>query len=228
MIRAGGNSWVLACCDRRTTLGRRDFAIILILPRLGLRRSEGAAVTLDDLGWRAGDVTIHGKGGRTDRLPLPADVCAATAGHLRRGRPPAHRGALSTYLGHVVAAPNTPRSNGPARTARSCDICRPTVDAHPVRAPPHHASLRKTIHCGRCGEQRPNVEHGLCSRCSQADPDRPFRYAASLAQRMAPAPQWWNPLVEFTTARYYPGGAVVILRETVRLLGGSTLNRCQG
>lgn len=83
---------LLACCDRRTALGRRDYAIILILLRLGLRRSEVAAVTLDDLGWRAGEVTIHGKGGRTDRLPLPADVGAAIAGYLSRGRPPSrHR-----------------------------------------------------------------------------------------------------------------------------------------
>jgi integrase/recombinase XerD len=78
---------LLASCDRRTALGRRDYAIILTLLRLGLRRSELAAVTLDDLDWRAGEVVIRGKGGRTDRLPLPADVGAAIAGYLRRGRP---------------------------------------------------------------------------------------------------------------------------------------------
>lgn len=78
---------LLASCDRRTALGRRDYAIILILLRLGLRRSELAAVTLDDLDWRAAEVVIRGKGGRTDRLPLPADVGAAIAGYLSRGRP---------------------------------------------------------------------------------------------------------------------------------------------
>jgi hypothetical protein len=76
----------------------------------------------------------------------------------------------------------------------------------------------KTIHCGRCGEQRRDVGHGLCNRCALADPDRPFRYAASLARRMASAPTWWNPLVEFTAARYYPSGTVAVLRETGRLL----------
>lgn len=85
---------LLASCDRRTALGRRDYAIILTLLRLGLRRSELAAVTLDDLDWRAAEVVIHGKGGRTDRLPLPADVGAAIAGYLSRGRPDSPRREL--------------------------------------------------------------------------------------------------------------------------------------
>lgn len=86
---------LLASCDRRTALGRRDYAIILILLRLGLRRGELAAVRLDDLDWRAGEVVIRGKGGRLDRLPLPADVGAAIAGYLSRGRPPSrHRELL--------------------------------------------------------------------------------------------------------------------------------------
>lgn len=79
---------LLASCDRRTALGRRDYAIILILLRLGLRRSELAGVMLDDLHWRAAEVVVRGKGGRTDRLPLPAEVGAAIAGYLSRGRPP--------------------------------------------------------------------------------------------------------------------------------------------
>ncbi|GAB2446709.1 site-specific integrase [Nocardioides hungaricus] len=85
---------LLDSCDRRTALGRRDHAIILSLLRLGLRRGELAAVTLDDLDWRAGEVVIHGKGGRTDRLPLPADVGASIAGYLSRGRPPSHQREL--------------------------------------------------------------------------------------------------------------------------------------
>lgn len=85
---------LLASCDRRTALGRRDHAIILTLLRLGVRRSELAAVTLDDLDWRAGEVVIHGKGGRRDRLPLPAEVGAAIAGYLRRGRPDSSRREL--------------------------------------------------------------------------------------------------------------------------------------
>ena len=48
----------------------------MLLSRLGLRACEVAALTLDDIDWRAGELTIHGKGGQTDRLPLPAEVGA--------------------------------------------------------------------------------------------------------------------------------------------------------
>lgn len=95
---------LLASCDRRTALGGRDYAIILSLLRLGLRRGELAAVTLDDLDWRAGEVLIRGKGGRTDRLPLPADVGAGIARYLSRGRPPS--GYREVFL--RARAPFTP------------------------------------------------------------------------------------------------------------------------
>jgi integrase/recombinase XerD len=82
---------LLASCDRRTGLGRRDYAVIVTLLRLGLRRSELAALTLDDIDWRHGEMVVQGKGGREDRLPLPADVGDAIAGYLRRGRPATDR-----------------------------------------------------------------------------------------------------------------------------------------
>jgi len=78
---------LLKSCDRRSTVGRRDFAIITILARLGLRAGEVAALRLEDIDWRKGEVTVHGKGNREDRLPLPHDVGEAVAGWLRRGRP---------------------------------------------------------------------------------------------------------------------------------------------
>jgi site-specific recombinase XerD len=78
---------LLASCDRRRAEGRRDYAILLTLLRLGLRASEVAAVTLDDIDWRAGLVVVHGKGRRDDSLPLPDDVGRAVAGYLQRGRP---------------------------------------------------------------------------------------------------------------------------------------------
>lgn len=74
-------------CDRRRSDGRRDYAIVLTLLRLGLRAGEVARLTLDDIDWRAGEVVVHGKGRRQDRLPLPADVGEAIVGYLRRGRP---------------------------------------------------------------------------------------------------------------------------------------------
>jgi len=82
---------LLGSCDRRQALGRRDHAIIILLLRLGLRRSEVAGLTLDDIDWRAGELTVRGKGAREDRLPLPADVGDAIAAYLRRGRPRSDR-----------------------------------------------------------------------------------------------------------------------------------------
>jgi len=57
--------------------------MLMLLARLGLRAGEVASLSLDDLGWRAGELTVHGKGGRDDRLPLPCDVGAALAAYLR-------------------------------------------------------------------------------------------------------------------------------------------------
>jgi integrase/recombinase XerD len=82
---------LLGSCDRRSAIGRRDYAMLITLLRLGLRRSEVAAMTLDDIDWRQAELVVHGKGGRTDRLPLPADVGDAIAGYLRRGRPASAR-----------------------------------------------------------------------------------------------------------------------------------------
>src|SRR6202042_1902226 len=65
---------LLASCDRRALTGLRDFAILLLLSRLGLRAGEVAAITLEDLDWRAGLLLVHGKGSREDALPLPVDV----------------------------------------------------------------------------------------------------------------------------------------------------------
>ncbi|RPF26004.1 integrase [Georgenia muralis] len=76
----------------------------------------------------------------------------------------------------------------------------------------------KTITCRHCGQQRRNAGHGLCNRCSLADPGRPFRYAASLAKRLPSPPPWWNLLVEFAAARHHPSGTMAVLRETGRAL----------
>ncbi len=75
---------MLASCDRRRTVGRRDYAILLLLARLGLRRGEVAAIGLEDVDWRAGELLIRGKGSRQDVLPLPVDVGEAVVSYLRR------------------------------------------------------------------------------------------------------------------------------------------------
>jgi integrase/recombinase XerD len=86
-IPAGDAAALLGSCDRRTGLGRRDYALLIVMLRLGLRRSEVAGLRLDDIDWRSGVLVVAGKGDRRDRLPLPADVGDAIAGYLTRGRP---------------------------------------------------------------------------------------------------------------------------------------------
>ncbi len=76
---------VLSACDRRTTSGCRAHAVLLLLSRLGLRACEVAALQIEDIDWRAGEITIRGKGKSLARLPLPADVGEALVGWLRRG-----------------------------------------------------------------------------------------------------------------------------------------------
>jgi hypothetical protein len=80
----GAVSKLLASCDRRTLGGRRDYAILLLLARLGLRAGEVAGLQLDDVDWRRGELLIRGKGGRQDVLPLPVDAGEALVSYLRR------------------------------------------------------------------------------------------------------------------------------------------------
>ncbi len=74
-------------CDRRSAAGRRDFAVLVLLARLGLRAGEVAGLDLGDVNWRQGEITVRGKGSRCDILPLPADAGEAVAGWLAEGRP---------------------------------------------------------------------------------------------------------------------------------------------
>lgn len=78
---------VLDGCDRTTALGRRDYAILLMLAKLGLRASEVATITLDDIDWRSGEMLIRAKGRQRVRMPIPPDVGAAVVAYLRDGRP---------------------------------------------------------------------------------------------------------------------------------------------
>jgi integrase/recombinase XerD len=78
---------LLDSCDRERKSGKRDFAILVLLARMGLRAAEVAGLVLDDFDWRAGEVAVRGKGARLDRMPLGAEVGEAVAAYLLEARP---------------------------------------------------------------------------------------------------------------------------------------------
>lgn len=78
---------VLASCRRDTPIGRRDYAILMLLARLGLRSSEIVSLTLDSISWETGSIAIAGKGSQPAVLPLPAEVGEAIVQYLQGGRP---------------------------------------------------------------------------------------------------------------------------------------------
>jgi integrase/recombinase XerD len=69
-----------------TAIGRRNYAMVLLLARLGLRAPEAIAMQLDDIDWRSGEIIVRGKGNRHDRVPLPPDVGEALADYIKSDR----------------------------------------------------------------------------------------------------------------------------------------------
>jgi len=123
---------LLDSCHCSTALGVRDFAMITLVARLGLRSIEVARLELRDVDWRAGELVVRGKGGRQDRLPLPAEVGEALVAHLSGGRIP--EGAR-----HLFLTGRAPR--GPIRAGLVGDVveraCKraglPRVGPHRLR-----------------------------------------------------------------------------------------------
>jgi site-specific recombinase XerD len=86
-LQPGQVQKVLDHCDRHSAVGLRNYAILLLLARLGLRACEIVAMTLDDIDWEAGHLMVHGKGGQRAQMPLPAEVGRAIVAYLKKGRP---------------------------------------------------------------------------------------------------------------------------------------------
>ncbi len=103
-LAAGDVERLLGSCDRSQPAGVRDFAILMLLARLGLRSAEVSRLELDDLDWRAGEIVVRGKARRQDRLPLLADVGEAVAGYLAAS--PKRAGTRRLFL--TVRAPHRP------------------------------------------------------------------------------------------------------------------------
>ncbi|MGO9955499.1 MAG: site-specific integrase [Solirubrobacteraceae bacterium] len=135
LVRAVDGSVVarlLDSCDRGTATGARDFAILMLLSRLGLRIGEVAALRLEDMDWRGGELVINGKGSRQERLPLPVDVGEAIVAWLRAGRPDCDSRFVFTRARAPHARLHPSSLNGVvARACRRAGL--PPVAAHQLR-----------------------------------------------------------------------------------------------
>ena len=123
---------IITSCDRSTDAGHRDYAILVLLARLGLRAREVADLELDDLDWRAGEISVTGKGRTRDRLPLPAEVGEGLVDYLRHGRPEGGSRALF----RLVCPPFGPMTMTGVRAVlrRACwRVGLADTGAHPFR-----------------------------------------------------------------------------------------------
>lgn len=145
---------VLQSCDRRTATGRRDYAILLLLARLGLRAGEVVALQLEDINWRVGEILVRGKGLVHDRMPLPADVGEALASYLCRSRPACQARRVfvrirAPRLG--LAGPSTVTAIVYRALARA-DLHPPSKGAHLLRHSLATSMLRAGATMGEIGE----------------------------------------------------------------------------
>ena len=137
---------LLASIDRCTAIGRRNYAILLLLARLGLRSGEVAFLELDDIDWDAGQVSVRGKGGQPSALPLPPDVGEAIASYLSHGRPPStdrrvflrSRAPIRGFMSQVAIGSII------RHALQRTGIQAPTMGAHQFR----HALASQMLHHG--------------------------------------------------------------------------------
>jgi site-specific recombinase XerD len=131
-IPAGDVQRLLDSCDRGDPAGIRDYAILMLAARLGLRSAEVARLELGDIDWRAGQITLRGKACRQDGMPLPCDAGEALAAYLSQARP-------ATPLRQVFLAARAPMRAIPPGlvsdvTHRACDRAGlPRIGAHRLR-----------------------------------------------------------------------------------------------
>jgi len=169
-IRPTDVAAILASCDRDTHAGRRDYAILMLLARLGLRAGEAASARAGDIDWRSGTILVRGKGGRDERLPLPPDVGAAIVDYCRYARPVAASGMLflharapygpisSSAVGHVVV-----------RACRRAGL--PPASAHQLRHAAATAMRRAGAPLSEISQLLRHQHEGTTSRYGTVDPD---------------------------------------------------------
>ena len=173
---------VLASCDRSTATGRRDHAILLLLARLGLRAGEVATLTLDDLDWDKGIVTLSGKGQRREALPLPEDVGRAVAAYLRDGRPTC--GTRRVFV--RAKAPH----RGFSSSVAVCNLVQRVLARAGIEAPLKGAHLlRRSLACGMLNNGASLEEIGRILRHRHPETTQIYAKLDLEALRML-APAW--------------------------------------
>lgn len=145
-------SKLLKSCDRRTKTGRRDFAILNLLVRLGLRRGEVASLRLDDIDWRDGELVVRGKGRREERLPLTVDVGEAVAGWLQHGRPSCPCPNVFTRVHAPLGAISPASVSYVVQAASKRAGVDPAVNAHRLRHTAATEMLRAGAGLGEVGQ----------------------------------------------------------------------------
>ena len=131
-IPAADVQLLLGSCDRSDPIGVRDFAMLMLVARLGLRSAEVARLELGDIDWRAGQIILRGKASRQEGMPLPVDVGEALTAYLTQARP-------STRIRQVFLAAKAPMRPIPPGlvsdvTHRACDRAGlPRIGAHRLR-----------------------------------------------------------------------------------------------
>jgi integrase/recombinase XerD len=162
---------ILASCDRGTHAGRRDYAILMLLARLGLRAGEAAAARAGDIDWRSGTILVRGKGGRDEQMPLPADAGAAIADYCRNARP---RAAASGMLFLHARAPYGPLSSSAvghlvAQACRRAGL--PQASAHQLRHAAATAMRRAGAPLSEISQLLRHQHEGTTSKYGTIDPD---------------------------------------------------------
>jgi site-specific recombinase XerD len=129
---------LLSCCDRGSSVGCRDYAILILLARLGLRACEVVSLRLDDIDWQVGEVTVCGKDSRMARLPLVCEVGEAIVEYLKHGRP-------DCGTRHLFVRARAPY-RGFSNSVAICDVMRRAL-ARAGLNPPHKGAhvLRHSV-----------------------------------------------------------------------------------
>ena len=145
---------LLASVNRGTAVGRRDYAILLLLARLGLRSSEVALLDLDDIDWNVGQLSVRGKRGQRTELPLLPEVGKAIAAYLRRGRPESENRRL--FLRAKAPLRGFQGASGVGSVVRHslkrAKVNAPTYGAHQFRHGLATEMLRQGASLGEIGE----------------------------------------------------------------------------